>query len=525
MAPKVLQRRASLVMGAVLGATTILAAPPTSASALLPTARLVAPATVAWSACPTPQSPTLQCGTLAVPYDYAKPGGPQFTLSVRKVPATGAKTGTLFFNPGGPGGPGGAYVGPLWDYLPTSVHEHFDLVSWDPRGIGATRPALESCQEPRLVLPASGPVDWTAARASSERVAAEANRACQERNAAFINHLGTTNVARDLDRLRAAVGDAKLTYWGLSYGTRIGYVYAMMFPDRIRAMVLDGNIDPGGTYAGLTEGGVALDSALAFMRTASTPSHQSIMTTLAGLDAAPIPVGDGVQYTRWDYLTGLTWRVPSEGAWPDLIEFNSQIATARLDTPAGEQARAQLRASVGASDGNLGGAFSVVNCLDYADRMSPVAQNAAINANVARGPVFGGMITAEYALGCSGLQLVPDPVPSARSAANLARIRNLPIVIANATNDGSTPMLWAQRMAKAFPRAVLIKYLGGEHGLWQFTPSTCVNSKITDYLVALRRPTPYLCRFAPPPGLPTGGLPPGVRPTYPQSLPDGGPYG
>lgn len=537
MATRALLRAVPTIIGAAVCGAAMLGPAPAMASAVAPAspvtgtasvpvgATKVAPDPLGWTACPTAGSPTLQCGSLSVPYDYSNPNGPQFTLAVRKVPATGVKTGTLFFNPGGPGGAGASYVGPLWHYLPASVQEHFDLVSWDPRGIGATRPKLESCEEPRVVLPASGPVDWSAARASSEVVAAQANRSCQEHNAAFINYVGTTNVARDLDRLRAAVGDAKVTYWGLSYGTRIGYVYAMMFPDRIRAMVLDGNIDPSGTYAGLTEGGGALDSALQFMRTASAPSYQSIMATLAGLNAAPIPVGEGLRYTRWDYLTDLEWQIPNEGAWPGVLAFNHQIATARLDTPEGADARARLRASVGASDGNLGGAFSVVNCLDYADRTTPAAQNTAISAKVATAPVYGGMITTAYALGCSGLQLTPDPVPTARSAANLARIRNLPIVIANSTNDGSTPMMWALRMAKAFPRAVLIKYLGAEHGLWQLTPSDCVNSKITNYVVALQRPTPYLCRFSAPPVLPVGGLPPGDLPTFPQGLPDGGPYG
>ena len=455
--------------------------------------------TIAWSACPSGESPTRQCGTLAVPYDYANPYGPKFTLAVAKVPATGTKTGSLFVNPGGPGGPGAAYVGFMASVMPASVRQQFDVISWDPRGIGSTQPALQNCAEPRLTLPATGKVDWVAARAASETVAAAANRACMESNASFINYIGTNNAARDLDQLRVAVGDTKLTYWGLSYGTRIGYVYALMFPDRVRAMVLDGNIDPMGNYAGLTEGGVALDSALLFMRTGDPTTHTSIMTTLKGLETTPIALGDGMQYTRWHYLTTLTGAIPNESSWLDIRVFNTTVANARLATPAGEQARALLRSTVGATDGNLGGPFSVVNCLDYADRMTPTAQNVAVKRNVTVAPVYGGMITGEYALGCSGLSLRPDPVPTTRSLTNLAKLKNLPVVIANSTNDGSTPMLWALRMRASFAKATLVTYVGAEHGLWQLTPSTCVNDRITNYVVTLQRPSPAVCPYSPPP--------------------------
>ncbi|MFM2437902.1 MAG: hypothetical protein RLZ55_719, partial [Actinomycetota bacterium] len=428
-------RGSALAAAGVLAVVTALANPASAAAANLPRATQPIPAppssslatpTIPWRACATAEAPTLQCGTLAVPFDYAKPFGPKFTLAVSKLPATGAPTGTLFFNPGGPGGAGAKVVPYLAAVVPPSVRERFDIVGWDPRGLGDTKPTLQDCPYLGLTLPTSGPVDWVAARARSESAVAAANRTCMTRNAGFINYVGTTNVARDLDRLREAVGDDKVTYWGMSYGTRIGYVYAILFPTRIRAMVLDGNIDPTGTYAGLAQGGVALDSALTFMRTANPATHKSIMDTLQGLDAAPIDVGGGARYTRWDYLTTMSGVIPSEESWPQIKGFNNVIATARLTTPEGLQARATLRTQIGRTDHNLGGAFGVVNCLDYADRMTPAAQEAAIKRNATDGPVFGGLITSEYVLGCTGLTVRPDPVPTTSSRANLARIASLP---------------------------------------------------------------------------------------------------
>ena len=449
-----------------------------------------------WRSCPTPGAPTLQCGTLLVPYDYSTPGGSQFTLAVTKLPATGKKTGSLFFDPGGPGGSGTDVVEPLAGFLPTSVRATFDLIGWDPRGIGATRPVLRNCPLPRLVVPTSGTVNWTRARSRSSVVVAAANRTCQKNNARFINYMGTNNVARDLDRLRAAVGDSKLTYWAISYGTRIGYVYALMFPGRVRAMVLDGNIDPRGTFAGLTQGGVALDSALQFMQTVRPAIRASILATIASLDAAPIALGSGVSYTRWDYLSFMSSVIPNERSWPFIIANDQQISLARTNTPEGAAVRVQLRAQRAESDGNLGGAFSVVNCLDYADRMSASAQNAVITHNASVAPVFGGLITAEYSLGCAGLTLRPDPVPTTRPAANRARIKDVKVVIANSTNDGSTPLIWARNMRSSFASGVLIRYRGAEHGLWMLTPSTCVNNRITAYVLRLAMPTAALCPSA-----------------------------
>ncbi|MSX01915.1 MAG: alpha/beta fold hydrolase, partial [Actinobacteria bacterium] len=162
---------------------------------------------IVWSDCPADSYPTLKCGTFQVPYDSSKPNGKQFTLALQKLPASGTKVGTLFANPGGPGVPGRT----IWA-LPASsasLRQSFDLVGFDPRGIGETRPAFD-CD-----LASSGPdntprVDWVRLVSALTPAIARANRACQRKSADFIAHVGTNNVVRDLDAMRAAVGDPKL---------------------------------------------------------------------------------------------------------------------------------------------------------------------------------------------------------------------------------------------------------------------------------------------------------------------------
>ncbi|MGV1036843.1 MAG: alpha/beta fold hydrolase [Candidatus Nanopelagicales bacterium] len=451
-----------------------------------------------WRGCPTDSAPTLQCATLKVPFDYDHPKRGKFRLAVSKLPATGVARRSLIFNPGGPGGAGAAAVAAVGAIVPASIRARFDIVSWDPRGIGATRPTLRDCATPYAVRPISGRVDWSVVRNKSAANLAKANRQCQKRNARFINYIGTNNAARDLDRLRTRVGDSKLTYWGMSYGTRIGVVYALLYPNRVRAMVQDGNIDPKGSYAGLTQGGVAADQALGFIRKVSPTSYASLLATRDGLAAAPIDLGGGKIFTRWSYLDHVLQAVGAEARWPAIDTLPSIINQARVAGAGGDQARSILRSLLAAtkSNSNAGGAFSVVNCLDYKDRMSATRQRRVVKRNATVAPVFGGSLTTDYAVGCRGLKVKPDPIPRTRSKTNRARIVGLNIVIANATKDAATPMRWAKSMANAFPKAAFIKYRGGQHVIWNNTPSVCVARHIDPYVRNVKHPRSKTCDFA-----------------------------
>ncbi|MEI6622880.1 MAG: alpha/beta hydrolase [Actinomycetes bacterium] len=458
---------------------------------------------LAWRSCPTEAMPTLQCAILPVPFDYSKPWIGTFRLAVVRLPATGRKKGSLIFNPGGPGGAGTSSIAGFAHLMPASILSRFDFVSWDPRGIGETQPALQNCSGQFPVRPISGPVNWTTVRTASAATAAASNRICQQSNRRFINYLGTNNAVRDLDELRAALGDRKLTYWGMSYGTRIGYVYALNYPRRIRTMVLDGNIDPKGNYAGLTQSGTASDSALKFLASVSPPTYNSVIATRDSLDATPIDLGGGTTYSRWTYLDLVQPLMMFQGTWPSIHKIQALVNAARLPGPAGDSARDILKSTISQHDSNVGGAFSVVNCLDYADRMSATAQNAIVTKNAAKAPVFGGSLTTDYAIGCAGFTLRPDPIPTTRSATNLARLRGLEVVVSNSTHDASTPMIWADKMASSFPSATYLKYRSGQHVIWMTTPSTCVNDRISTYVLTRRHYRSHTCPFAPPPGLPT----------------------
>ena len=203
---------------------------------------------IAWEDC----GRGFECGTITVPMDYDDPSGRQVTIAVKRLPASGDKIGSLVVNPGGPGGSGLDYVSAAPSLFSEQVRERFDIVGFDPRGVSQSTPIYcmdsagldEFIGFPAPILDSEDPADTRLdefAQVNRDFVAA-----CLERSGELIHHVGTANVARDLDVLREVLGDDKLTYLGKSYGTFIGAHYAELFGDKVRALVLDGAVAPHG---------------------------------------------------------------------------------------------------------------------------------------------------------------------------------------------------------------------------------------------------------------------------------------
>ncbi|MFF4172435.1 alpha/beta hydrolase [Streptomyces sp. NPDC001744] len=236
--------RAGMLIAAgalVAGTVTVLPASPAGAGepAPRPLPRL------AWADCPTKPYPRLQCATLKVPLDHDAPAGRTITLALTRVPHT-AKTfqGPLFVNPGGPGGSGRGMAGYVASALPPEVAAQYDVIGFDPRGVGRSEPALD-CLPGHFapVRPDSVPRGSRAERAGVNR-AREFAEACGEKYADVLPYIDTVSTARDLDLVRDALGAPKLTYLGYSYGTYLGAVYARLHPDRVRRMALDSVVHP-----------------------------------------------------------------------------------------------------------------------------------------------------------------------------------------------------------------------------------------------------------------------------------------
>ena len=486
-------------------------------------------AQISWTACPIEDYPTLQCGNFEVPYDYSRPSGKKFTLALQKLPASGTKIGTLFANPGGPGASGRA----IWTHpaQSASLRQSFDLVGFDPRGIGQTRPAFD-CDEPGGESPANTlNIDWI--RYTQEQVPAilRANRACQRKSADFIAHVGTNNVVRDLDAMRAAVGDSKLTYWGASYGTRIGYTYAYRYPQRVRAIVLDGPVTPDGSFADFADvRSRSEDEALRFIRSVSPATYAAVISTRNSLFASRLDIGTAGKSMPLD---GYEWLgivssklMLAQKNWPQITQLAKVVSLARIVGSGGDEARAALREISGAAEaegaGGLapdGGANSAINCADYSDRPSARQRSRIVRNVVSRAPVFGGLGASQAAPGCVGYTFRADPVPRIASRASLARVRNIKLAISDSTADAATPLVWGRAMARAFPSAFEVTQETGNHVNFMRTGSDCVDDPIREYLLTLKMaPRRTTCLFTAPAGLDMSAVAAGKRKLDPSAI-------
>ena len=265
-----------------------------------PTATPIASQTeIVWRACATTELPTRECSELVVPLDYDEPDGATISLAIARVPATdqAERIGSLFLNPGGPGGSGILGLPIQYPRLPAGLETRFDIVGFDPRGVGESAPIHCFANIAEMsAFTAQYLSEWLApadAAAETAMLAAykEVARRCGELNADILPHVSTANVARDMDRLRQAVGDEQLNYLGTSYGTYLGETYANLFPDRIRAMALDGVINPS-SYASFDhgDGDVFGSDTTSFMRILSDRgSTIALESFFAECAAAGIP--------------------------------------------------------------------------------------------------------------------------------------------------------------------------------------------------------------------------------------------
>ncbi|TQS43717.1 alpha/beta hydrolase [Cryptosporangium phraense] len=243
-------RRAALAAAGVALAGLISPAlvSPAAAAPQAPRAA-AAPAPITWTACGTENYPTLQCGKVSAPLDYGNPGGKKITLAVSRIPHTAATSqGALLVNPGGPGGSGLTLAGFVASNLPAAVASQYDVIGFDPRGVGDSDPSLNCAQgifDP--VRPDSVPKTKADMEANLKRVKSFA-QACATKYGSILKYIDTISAVKDMDVIRQALGVKTINYFGYSYGTYLGSVYAKLFPKNVRRMVLDSVVDPTGVW-------------------------------------------------------------------------------------------------------------------------------------------------------------------------------------------------------------------------------------------------------------------------------------
>jgi pimeloyl-ACP methyl ester carboxylesterase len=418
----------------------------------------------------------LECGQLSVPVDYAHPRGPQITLATVRAPAFAArKRGVIFVNPGGPGGSGVDLVIQA-KFLFAQLRNDFDVVSFDPRG--TARSQSVDCT---FELPAQPTSDTMEATAKFlDDIGIRYAQACSEQFGALATQIGTNNAARDIDVFRAALGERQINYLGYSYGTILGASYATLFPQRVRAMVLDGNVPP--TWFGDylleldADGSAGAELALRRLDQLCRAADDCPLKT-AGVVATydrvvdrlnrdPIVVEGGVITGESVRQVVFSLLYQEVFGWPAIVGILSRV-------DAGEVAGLPAIPVDGGSTVTLPNAFAIV-CDDSTTRRPGLDYLPAQTGNQAVYPRFGGANVGLGIAACSGW-------PRTRVAAlkNL-RTRN-PVVLIGNDFDPSTPQTWSRNMAAALgSNATLVRYQGGGHTIYG-SGSACIDDAIEGY--------------------------------------------
>ncbi|MBF8187863.1 alpha/beta fold hydrolase [Nonomuraea sp. K274] len=484
---------AAALFVAVAGCSTVPAEPATESTA--------APDSIAWGPCtdikrpdgqpPARQDTSVRCGRLSVPLDYAKPGGERLDLALIKLAANGRqkRLGSVLFNFGGPGASGVDTLDQAAKAL-APLRARYDLISFDPRGVersSGVRCGNGAEMDSFTALDTLPPNDEThkQTEAANKRFAA----LCQQHSGKVLPHIGTVNAARDMDRIRAAVGDAKLNYVGMSYGTQLGGVYATEFPKNVGRMVLDAPLDPTVSFEQRTLAQTrgfqkAYESFIKSCVKSQCPVGKDLPTAntnvenlMNELSAEPIKVR-GRQLTQGLASTGVAAALYSELTWPFLEQALGEAIKGRgealmylADSYTGRTADGQYSTQMTS--------FPAITCVDTAERPSEAVLRRTEAAAMKISPLFGSE-------GSGGLCRF-WPVKGSDQARHVDATGSAPILVVGGKGDPATPYEWAPKLTAQLKTATLVTYEGEGHGAY-LSGSKCIRGLVDGYMIDGKMP-------------------------------------
>jgi pimeloyl-ACP methyl ester carboxylesterase len=431
------------------------------------------------------------CATLEVPLDYEQPADRSIELQLLRVPARDQdkRVGSLVVNPGGPGGSGVDYAAAAQTYFGPELRSVFDIVGFDPRGVARSTPldCVTDAELDRFVAADPDP-DTAAERARSDQLLAELGEGCVRESGALAEHMATEEAARDMDVLRAVLGDARLSYFGASYGTLLGATYADRFPERVGRMVLDGALDPslpslelnlvqakGFETALRAYVGGCVNRGGCFLGDSVDRGVRRIRRFLDQVEEAPLPAGDR-KLAVGNAVLGIWAPLYNERNWPVL---DASLRAAFEGNGAPLLSLSDSYASRG-PDGYLNNsleALYAVNCLDRDDAIasSEVAQHLPRFAKAS--PTFGAIFAYSLA------SCAEWPVSTGRGPERLDAAGAAPILVVGTSRDPATPLEWAEALAEQLDSGVLVRRDGDGHTGY-LSGNECVDGAVESYLVA-----------------------------------------
>lgn len=442
----------------------------------------------------------IDCTEVTVPLDWSAPTGATIEIAIARHKASGTPLGSLLVNPGGPGGSGFDFVQRSASAIVSPrVLAEYDIIGFDPRGVGNSTPieCYTTTDEQDHYLYGTyaspyGTQGWLDELTTREQRWAAT---CERNTGALLGHLDAASVARDMDVIRAVLGDSELHYLGYSYGTYLGTVYAELFPEKVGRMVLDGAVDPlVGDLEALTIQMAGFDSALrAYMewcleRGAECPFRGSTDAALASVrqmldtvDARGFVASDGRELDSATVATGIVFTLYSEGSWPALSELFTQLRRGDADTVFLYADAYNGRTPYGYDDNSMD-IYTAVTCNEGNLATDGVDVFEGLERIDAAAPILGRYAAYDdYAV----LKVVCSnwPVPVAQLPETFTAEGAAPIMVIGTTNDPATPYANAVSLAKQLSSGFLVSYEGEGHTIYAHGVA-CIDDTVDAYLIS-----------------------------------------
>lgn len=451
--------------------------------------------TISWARCETG---TLECATIQAPIDYADPSAGSTPIAMIRKPASGKALGSLFMNPGGPGGSGFDLIAQSVEYVADeSLQKNYDIVGWDPRGVGRSAPVtcLDSRQLDGYLYGVSenpsGSDGWFNEKAEAARGFADA---CERKAGTLLGHIDAASTARDLDLMRALVGDAKLNYLGFSYGTMFGGQYAELFPQNVGRVVLDGAIDPTLTVSEIYVAQMAgfegafraflsyclTKSACPFDGTVDNAGSQA-SALFAAIEPRKLVAGDGRTLSAGTLGTALAYPLYDRGAWDQLIVMLNDLVAGNPNSSFASADAYNERSADGSYASNAAQVYTAALCVDGTYSSDLAGTKATLAAIEAAAPIIGSYIAySDWVVVDTACQVWP--VKSERAPAPVTGAGAAPILVLSTTNDPATPYQWGVALASQLESGVLVTRNGEGHTAYA-RGNACIDTTVDAYFV------------------------------------------
>jgi len=447
---------------------------------------------IEWNTCESSTSTEVECGNIEVPFDYSDPDKGSFVLYVKKHNAANPadRIGSMLVNPGGPGFGGSSLADDAEYYFSQDLIDRFDIIAWDPRGTGESTPAVDCVDTFDEYFGLDSPPETPEEKQALIDASQAFNDKCAENSGTILPFISTRASAQDINSLRLALGEEKVSFFGFSYGSELGTTWSTMFPETVRAIVVDGAVDPNASsiQEGMNQAKGFEGQLATFLKQCSErttcefhnngDAEAAFDKLVLDIDAKPLEVSkDRTPVTQGVLFTAVAQAMYSDYYWPQLSEA---LSAAQNGDGKGilQLYDDYYQRKADGTYGNELEAFLAISCLDDPGATSTKEVDSHIEDFIAAAPRLGGNFAYGYSCALWPVEQASKVSITGKGAG--------PIVVVGTTGDPATPLESTRKMAQGLEQGILIVVDANQHT--GYGANNCVVKAVDDYLIKLTVP-------------------------------------